>query len=243
MTRTAIQLYSLRELDESLSDLLARVGETEFDGVEFAGLDDANPADVADALDTAELGVAGAHVPFEELEANPADVVETYRKIGCHRLVVPYLDESHFDSEESAVETAHRLDDLAERVAEAGAELSYHNHDHEFVEIGDRTAFDAFIAESDLNVELDVGWVAARGCDPTSLLDCLSGRTPLVHLKDTADGVPVELGDGDVDMEACADTARSVGAEWLVYEHDSPDDPEASLLHGAERLTELNERP
>ncbi|SIR46960.1 Sugar phosphate isomerase/epimerase [Haladaptatus litoreus] len=243
MTKTAIQLYSLRELDESLLDLLARVGETNFDGVEFAGLGGETPETVAEALDTAGLGVAGAHVPFEELEANPADVVETYRKVGCDHLVVPYLDESHFDTEKTAVETAHQLDDLAERVAEAGAELSYHNHDHEFVEIGDRTAFDAFIAESNLNIELDVGWVVAAGRDPISLLDCLSGRTPLVHLKDTADGTPVELGDGDVDMGACADTARSVGAEWLVYEHDDPNDPEASLLHGAERLTELNKRP
>ncbi|GAA0226275.1 sugar phosphate isomerase/epimerase family protein [Haladaptatus pallidirubidus] len=243
MTQTAIQLYSLRELDESLLDLLARVGETEFDGVEFAGLGDVSPADVAETLDEVGLGAAGAHVPFDELDANPGDVVETYEMVGCDRLVVPYLDESYFDSEETAIETAHRLDDLAERVERRGAELHYHNHAHEFVEIGDRAAFDAFIAESKVNIELDVGWVVAAGRDPVSLLDRLAGRVPLVHLKDTADGAPVELGDGDVNAEICADTARSVGAEWLVYEHDAPSDPESSLLRGAERLLELNKRP
>ncbi|WP_227353452.1 sugar phosphate isomerase/epimerase family protein [Haladaptatus salinisoli] len=242
MVRTAIQLYTLRELDDSLLDLLARVGETAFDGVEFAGLGDASPADVADALDEAGLDAAAAHVSFDELEADPEGAVETYRELGCDTLVVPYLDESHFDSEASARETARRLDELAARVERRGATLCYHNHDHEFVDAGDRTGFDAFVAESAVGIELDVGWVVAAGRDPLSLLDRLEGRVPLVHLKDTAAGAPVELGEGDVDVDACADAARDAGAEWLVYEHDDPDDPRTSLRHGASRLAELAER-
>ncbi|WP_266078745.1 sugar phosphate isomerase/epimerase family protein [Haladaptatus caseinilyticus] len=240
MARTAIQLYTLRELDESLPDLLARVGETEFDGVEFAGLGDSDPEIVADALDTAGLDAAGAHVPIEELESNTEAVVKTYHKIGCDRLVVPYLDESNFDSETTATETAHRLDALAERVEAHGSTLCYHNHDHEFAEIGDRTGFDAFIAESDVHIELDVGWVVAAGRDPYSLLDCLAGNVPLVHLKDTADGSPVELGEGDVNVADCVNAALRAGAEWIIYEHDDPDTPESSLVNGAERLAGLD---
>ncbi|WP_435155345.1 sugar phosphate isomerase/epimerase family protein [Haladaptatus sp. DFWS20] len=242
MMRTAIQLYTLRDLDVPLPDLLARVGETEFDGVEFAGFGDATPADVADALDETELDVAGAHVPIEELEANTEAVVKAYQEVGCTRLVVPYLDESNFDSEAAATETAHRLDALAERVEAHGATLSYHNHDHEFTDIGDGTGFDILIAESDVDIELDVGWVVAAGRDPISLLDTLAGRVPLVHLKDTAAGIPVELGDGDVDLEACANAARRVGSDWIVYEHDDPDDPEASLVHGSKRMAKLEYR-
>jgi sugar phosphate isomerase/epimerase len=240
--RTAIQLYTLRELDDSLPDLLARVGETAFDGVEFAGLGDTDHADVADALDAAGLAAAAAHVSFDELEADPVGMVETYRTLGCDTLVVPYLDESHFDSEVSAHETARRLNELAARVERHGATLCYHNHDHEFVDAGDRAGFDAFVAESEVGIELDVGWVVAAGRDPLSLLDCLEGRVPLVHLKDTAAGKSVELDKGDVDVEACTNAARDAGAEWLVYEHDDPDDPRASLRHGANRLAELVER-
>ncbi len=241
MARTAIQLYTLRELDESLPDLLARVGETDFDGVEFAGLGDSDPGDVANALDDAGLGVAGAHVSIEELEADPASVIEKYRTVGCDRFVVPYLDESNFDSERTAIETARRLDDLAEQVEASGGTLCYHNHDHEFVEIGDRSGFDVFLSESNVGIELDVGWVDAAGRDPVSLLDRLADRVPLVHLKDTADGVSVELGEGNVDVTACANAGRRNGAEWLVYEHDDPDDPERSLVHGSKRLAELND--
>jgi len=34
----------------------------------------------------------------------------------------------------------------------------------------------------------------------------------------TADGADAELGEGSVDMDACAAAAGEAGAEWLVYE-------------------------
>ncbi|WP_229380144.1 hypothetical protein [Haloterrigena salifodinae] len=56
-----------------------------------------------------------------------------------------------------------------------------------------------------------------------------------------ADGRPVELGDGEVDTDACAAAARDAGAEWLLYEHDEPSDPVASLGYGARALAERRE--
>jgi len=240
--RPAIQLYTLRELDDSLPDLLRRVGETRFEGVEFAGLGDSDPEEVREALDDADLDAAGAHVGIEEFEADPEAVVETYRKLDCDRLVVPYLDDAEFASETAVTDTARRLQTLAGRVDEAGASLGYHNHDHEFTDVGDdRTAFDLLADETDFDLELDVGWATAAGRDPAGLLRDLRGRVPLVHLKDVADTTPVELGEGDLDVEACVAAARDAGTEWLVYEHDRPTDPEESLEHGAERLAELVE--
>lgn len=240
MTRTAIQLYTLRELDESLPDLLARVGEAGFDGVEFAGLGDDDPEDVADALDDAGLEAAAAHVPMGELEDDPGGIARTYHRLGCEWTVVPYLDAANFESERSAVRTARRLDELAARMEGHSTSLCYHNHDHEFSNVNGTTGFEVFCSESEIEIELDVGWAVAAGEDPLSLLDSLAGRVPLVHIKDTRNGRPVELGEGDVDLTACATAARESGADWLVYEHDDPADPLASLRHGAERLRELH---
>ncbi|WP_132059607.1 sugar phosphate isomerase/epimerase family protein [Halorussus amylolyticus] len=239
--RPAIQLYTLRELDVPLVDLLARVGETAFEAVEFAGLGDADPAEVRGAMDDAGLDAAAAHVGIEALEADLDSVVEAYRALDCDRIVVPWLDESHFTSTESVTQVARRLAELDARLDKRGVHLAYHNHDQEFAEVGDATAFERLADETDIDFELDVGWAVAAGYDPTDLLASLRGRTPLVHLKDVADDRPVELGTGDVDAEACVEAAREAGAEWLVYEHDDPDDPEASLEHGAETLAELLE--
>lgn len=239
--RAAIQLFTLRALDDSLPDLLGRVGETSFEGVEFAGLGDADPGVVANALDDAGLDAAAAHVGIDDLEADPEGVAETYRRLDCDRLVVPYLDESHFESEEIVADTARRLTDLADRLDGHGIDLGYHNHDHEFTALDGGSAFELLADETSIDLELDVGWATAAGHDPVGLLGEFRDRVPLVHLKDVAGDRPVELGEGDLAIEPCVRAAHDAGTEWLVYEHDEPDDPEASLEHGAKRLAELLE--
>lgn len=240
--RTAIQLYTLRNLERPLPDLLELVAETDFDGVEFAGLGGTDPEQVAATLSKTGLGVAGAHVPIEELTENFEETVDTYRAVGCGTLVVPMLDAEQFQSVEALAETAQRLDDLARRLLAMDVRLCYHNHDFEFVSIDGEDAFDWLVAEThDVGFELDVGWAKAAGRDPIALLEHLSGRVPLVHLKDVAveSSDPTELGDGDLNLAACAHAAECAGASWLVYEHDDPEDPEASLFHGAEMLESL----
>jgi sugar phosphate isomerase/epimerase len=241
MVRTAIQLYTLRDLPGGLPSLLRRVGETEFDGVEFAGFGETSPREAADVLESVGLDAAGAHVGIDALEGDLDDVCETCAALGCERVVVPFLGEENFETQTAVRETAGRLSALATRLRDRGLELGYHNHDHEFVDFADddRNAFELLIEATDdsLCIELDVGWATAAGHDPVALLERLEGRVPLVHIKDVADGRPVELGDGEVDVDACTAAAQRAGAEWLVYEHDDPEDPAASLEHGARTLS------
>jgi sugar phosphate isomerase/epimerase len=237
--RPAIQLYTLRDLDESLPDLLRRVGETAFEGVEFAGLGGSTPKDIRDALDDAGLDAAAAHVAIENLDTNFDATVDAYRELGCDRIVVPYLDESYFASETDVTDTARRLTELGAQLDAHGIALGYHNHDHEFADLDGASAFDLLAEETDLDLELDVGWASAAGRDPVDLLRHLRGRVPVVHLKDATGDRPVELGEGDLDLDACVEAASEAGTEWLVYEHDEPDDPEESLAHGAETLASL----
>lgn len=241
MVRAAVQLYSLRGLGEPVPALLRRVAGTAFEGVEFAGLGETPAAAVAGALADAGLVAAGAHVGVDALEGDLEATLATYDEAGCERLVVPYLPAERFADEAAVRETAARLDGLAARLDARGFELCYHNHDHEFAALDGRTAFDALAAATGDRVrfELDAGWARAAGQDPAALLDRLAGRVPAVHLKDVADGRPVELGEGEVDLAGCAAAARNAGADWLVYEHDDPRDPAASLVRGSETLARL----
>ncbi len=67
---TAIQLWTLRELREPLSDVLDRISAAGYDGVEFAGIGD--PGASRRALDEAGLGVAGVHVQRKTCSPTPA---------------------------------------------------------------------------------------------------------------------------------------------------------------------------
>ncbi|QIO23785.1 sugar phosphate isomerase/epimerase [Haloarcula sp. JP-L23] len=229
---TAVQLWTLRELDVSTPALLDRVAAAGYDGVEFAGIED--PPETARAMDEVGLVAAGAHVGADELRADPVGVAAELTTLDVPYVVVPYLDPDHFIDTATVDETAAMLDALA---SECDRPLLYHNHDHEFVPVGTETAFDRLVAETAIGFELDVGWAEAAGRDPAALLSDLAGRVPVVHAKDvTAAGEPTELGEGVVDLPGVVEAARDAGTEWLVFEHDDPADPMASVENGIEVL-------
>ncbi|WP_225333193.1 sugar phosphate isomerase/epimerase family protein [Halomicrobium urmianum] len=238
----AIQLYTLREIDAPVTELLERVSEAGFDGVEYAyRVPEADPEAVRDALAETGLRVPAAHVPIEDLEGDLEATVDRYRDLRCERLVVPYLDDEHFADEESVTETAERLEALADRLDEHDVPLLYHNHDAEFTELAGGTAFDTLVAETQtLDFELDVGLAASAGTDPAELIESYGGRIELLHCTDAdfddPDPAHVSFGEGDVDYGAVFDAAADAGIEWYVYENGSTDEPAAELAHAGERF-------
>ncbi|WP_459192458.1 sugar phosphate isomerase/epimerase family protein [Halosimplex sp. J119] len=240
MVRTAINLYSVRNLDLPMDEILERCAAAGYDGVQFSGEFGGLSADeLAAKLDELGLDVTAAHVDLDKMEADAASVVEKHETIGSDGAVVPWLGAEHFESRDAAEDTAERLENVAANLADHDFPLHYHNHDHEFVAFDDTNGYEVFAESCSLLLEPDVGWIETAGHDPVELLERYGDRIEIVHMKDMDDGDFCEIGEGDVDMQACADTARDVGAEWLVYEHDQPEDPAASIDHGAQFLDGL----
>jgi sugar phosphate isomerase/epimerase len=240
MARTAINLYSVRELDEPMARTLERVADAGYDGVQFSGgFRDATPSEVATTVEELGLAVTPAHVAIDELESDLDGVIESYGHVGAAGAVVPYLDEEHFASTDAATETAARLDAIAQTLADHDFSVHYHNHAHEFVDLDGTTGFEVFADASSVGLEVDVGWVHTGGHDPAALIDRYADRVDVVHMKDMADGEFRELGEGAVDLEAVAAAARDAEASWFVYEHDEPSDPTASIDRGATVLESL----
>lgn len=247
MVRPAIQLYTLRELDEPLTETLHRVADTVYEGVEFAGLDGESPAAVADTLADVGLDPVGAHVGLDALRTDYEATVDAYRTLGCDRLVIPSYGEEGFASESAISAAADRLSALADRLADDGFEAHYHNHTYEFARLDSvsDTAYDAFTARTDdkLGLEFDVGLARHGGVDPTTYLDRYAERISLVHLTDTVpdddDTLHVDLGEGVVDLEACVRAAVDADAEWLVHENGLTTDASATLESSTVRVREL----
>lgn len=237
MTSIGFQLYSLHAVDEELPTVIERVGETGFEGVEFAGLDDADVTSVDTALDQSELAAAGAHVGLDELEADAEGIAETYRDLGCEAVAIPWLDPENFASRDAVEETAKRLEDAATSLANHGIELHYHNHDQEFTELDDGPALEYLLdATENIGLQLDLGWVGAAGYDPLSFVEAHADRIDLVHLKDydAATGETVEVGDGDLDIEATVELVKDLEFDWLVYEAEERPDSYGTLEHAAD---------
>lgn len=246
----ALQLYSVRdELEADFEGTLKKVKELGFDGVEFAGLYNRNPADVKALL--AELGLVAlsAHVPYVDMMADPEKVLKDYAEVGCKFVVIPYLTEEYRPGQEKFNEVIEGAKMLGKVAKDMGMTLLYHNHDFEFDKIDGEYALDILYKEVSadlLQTELDTCWVNVGGEYPPSYIRKYSGRAPVVHLKDFSlsgskpkkmyelIGIEDEqeeeestfefrpVGYGQQDLPSILAAAKDAGAGWVVVEQDMP---------------------
>lgn len=281
MTRSALQLYTVRDFDADLPAVLEIIADAGFEGVEFAHrLHDAEPDDVKQALERTGLQPVGAHVELATLMQDWDAVTGRLQAVGCDRLIIPHLPADRFLTYGRIDELVDRLDTVAERLAAQGMTLGIHNT---------RTIFDrpldAFRLQSlsgigaipsgvlvhlagalsqattgsadhrlslsayqhlveatentPIEFELDIKNVAAAGIDPEAIIDLLGDRLVAIHIADidrTSRFPPryasVDPGEGIVDIDRAIELGRRSPAEWLVFEHDRPNDPERALNQG-----------
>ena len=254
MVHTAIQLFTLSDLEESIPESVDRVGKTTFDGVELYGanlgaLEDEEAArKTRDALEENDLTVAATHARIDRLESSLEAVVDACEAVGCSTVVVPTYDTEAFETREGVRDAADRIADAAADLEAHGIDLLYHNHTFEFGEVDGDVAFEVFVDAADgrFGFQPDVGLATHAGYDALSLLNLVADQAPIVHLTDAIpeddDALHADVGEGAVDVEACVDAAAENGAEWIVCENGVTDDPLASLEHGSEAFDSLANR-
>ena len=246
MVRTAIIMGMVGHLDDDDARTIERVDDAGYRGVEL-GCHAGDDESILDAIEETGLDVTSVMTGLGQIQSSEDELLPACRALGVERVVLGWLDESYYESPAATRETAELLNDCVDGLAEHGLTLCYHNHDHEFATFDDgRTAFDVLVEHLDDRVqfEFDVGWVGTGGADPVEVVRRHGDRTPLVHLKDMdfETGESVRLGEGDLDVAGVVDAAEEAGVEWLVYEHEQPDDAEASMREAAAKMNDLVER-
>lgn len=242
----AVQVYSVR--DDASSDLqgtLEKIQAMGYDGVEFAGLYGYAPADIKKMLEKTGLTAVSAHVPLNDLRRDTKNVIADYAYLGCKWIAVPYLDKADRPGSGDFDKTIADIKEIAVEAKKQGIQLLYHNHDFEFVKIGDKYALDVLyesISEDLLKTELDTCWVKVGGEDPANYILKYSDRAPLVHLKDfkgtksehmygligKEDKAEVSdkfelrpVGLGVQEWPSILEASEKAGAEWVIVEQDT----------------------
>jgi sugar phosphate isomerase/epimerase len=134
MSRTVkpgLQLHSVRGASEPLPDVIRRVGDAGYAGVEFADrFRNADPAAVADALDEAGVEPIAAHAALDDVEAaveGRNDLLDRCETVGCDRVVVPRVSERQVRSRGAVRSLSYRLADVAHELDARGVDFGYHN--------------------------------------------------------------------------------------------------------------------
>ncbi len=221
----ALQLYTIRDfLKDDFEGALRQVAEIGYRHVELAGLYGRTPEQAKAILDRLGLTAIASHDGLPVLADDLDAAIHQARTFGYDLIVCPWLDEKHRTAE-GFERTLRMLTDANAKARDHGITICYHNHAFEFETLPDgRRGIDILFDGTDLASELDVYWVQKGGDDPLDWLEKLSGRLPLLHLKDMADtdeGGFTEIGRGTVDIPALVRAAPKHGVRYLVVEQDS----------------------
>jgi sugar phosphate isomerase/epimerase len=226
----ALQLYTVRDLaSRDLPGTLRAVAAAGYEAVELAGLPETAPGELARLLGESGLRAIASHEAIEVLRDDASAVADRLVEVGCDRVIVPWIPEDDRRTAADVVRFVASLGGFARRFADRGIRLGYHNHSFEFVPLGGTTIWDILLAElpPEIELELDVYWLAAGDRDPVIEIGATAGRVRLLHMKDRAPGpkpVDVPAGDGILPFQEIVVEARAAGVEWYIAEQDEPRD-------------------
>ncbi|NHN64472.1 sugar phosphate isomerase/epimerase [Haloarcula sp. JP-Z28] len=129
--QTAIQLYSVRSLTNSLPEIIRRVADAGYDGVEFANrFQEESPESVAAVLEETEIEPVAVHADLSTIEKTldgDADLIERCQIIGCDTLIVPHLPTGEFRTRQAVRSLSYRLRDVAAGLGDYDMHLGLHN--------------------------------------------------------------------------------------------------------------------
>lgn len=235
-------LFTVRDFcktEKDLAETLGRVRAIGFRAVQVSGVPAEIPAaKIRELLDQAGLVACGTHENGDLIRRDPRAALERVRTLGADFTAYPFPAGVDFGSEESVAALVADLNAAGAVFRDAGCQLLYHNHAHEFFRTGGRTILERIYADTDpacLGSELDTFWVQAGGGDVLGWIRAMAGRMGALHLKDYAvnpmgERQFAEIGQGNLPFPEIIGAAEEGGCPWFIVEQDRcPGDPFDSL--------------
>lgn len=182
----SVQLYSVRDaIAADLPGALRRVAGIGFENVELYGFVDAVD-DYRAALDATGLAATSAHARLVRVD-DVDRVVDAAVALGVRTLIDPAVGEERWGTRADVEKVAAELNAVAERAADRGVVVGYHNHWWELESsIGGRPALEvlADALAPGVVLEVDTYWAEVGGVPAADLLRRLGDRVTHLHVKD-----------------------------------------------------------
>ncbi len=182
----------------------------------------------------AGLQVVSLHLDLGTVERDVQAAAEEAKSFGTKHIVITGMYRFDYGNEAAVRELAHRLNEAGKALKEQGIELLYHNHNCELRKVNaKKTAYDILLEETNseyVNFEFDSYWFAEGGADALCWMKKLGSRMKLWHINDRGSRVEgasmtpilktdsMELGTGNMPLDALMVQAKSVGLEAVILE-------------------------
>jgi sugar phosphate isomerase/epimerase len=132
--RPALQLYSVRSIEEPLPRIIHRVADCGYDGVEFAyRFREESPAAVAAALDETGLEPVGVHAELPTVITainGTNDLIDRCQRISCEKVILPHTSPKHFQTHGAVRSLVGQIIEVSDALDEHDIRLGIHNVRH-----------------------------------------------------------------------------------------------------------------
>lgn len=228
--KIGIQLYTVRGFGhdrDELRNTLGKIRECGYTCVETAGFFGLPVEEFAGIVKEYGLEVISTHTGFDGLAREFDRTVENHNTLGAKNVSVPGMPGNYYPSTVAGFSAfGEALNNYAKRLAELGMTLSYHNHTHEFLPVGEGCG-ESYIFDSAplLNLQLDVGHAYAAKVDPAEWIERYSDRVVTAHYKDTlfdeaGNRRDMPIGEGWVDWEKVTAALLKTDCQAFIVEHE-----------------------
>ena len=217
------QLFTVREACSTLegfAQTLRRIADIGYRTVQVSGTCAYDAQWLKEQLASTGLRCVITHSPADRIVRDTENLIQDHSVFACD-----YIGLGFYDFENQGYEDfLNTYLPAAKKIRENGKLFMYHNHDREFIRIGDKIVMDELLADVPVELmgfTLDTYWVQAGGGDPAQWLEKLAGRIPCIHLKDFAYGRKMAvIGEGNINFERVFQKAEEGGTKYMLVEQD-----------------------
>jgi sugar phosphate isomerase/epimerase len=250
--KVGLQLYTVgTALTEDPAGTLKKIKAIGFEEVEGAGFGKLTPKALRGLIDDAGLQCPAAHLQFgfEETGKVLEQANELRVQYAASSILLPgapvaggiaaVLGQLNKLTADDYKKIAERANEMGEQAKKAGVQFAYHNHTHEFRDLGGgKTGYEILLAETQpglVQFEADCGWMITAGANPAEYFRRAPERFRMIHIKDFPASTkvttemggpnmphPTQLGQGHIDYKPVIAAARRAGVKHFFVEQDPP---------------------
>jgi sugar phosphate isomerase/epimerase len=231
LNQVSAQLYTIRDYLKTPADIavsMKKIRAIGYRSVQVSGMGPIDEKELAKILDGEGLVCCATHEGTATILNEPRKIVDRLGKLSCAFTAIPHPGNLLDGTMQSVDKFTAAINAAGKVLADAGMTLTYHNHNNEFRKIDGKTVLELIYDKTNpkyLQGEIDTYWVQAGGANPTSWCKKLTGRLPLLHLKDFGmndqnQGVFREIGQGNLEWETILPQAQKGGCKWYIIEQD-----------------------
>ncbi|MEH7117941.1 sugar phosphate isomerase/epimerase [Neobacillus vireti] len=275
--KIGVQMFNLKEKIVELGayETLRKISDLDFRYVEVTQIQmtEENVAELRRASIDFGIQIASISAPLDTMPGMPGEsltkdfdkIVNDCKKLDCNFIRIGMMPIQLMGHKDKVMEYIRNAEAMAERLAEHGIELYYHNHHIEFEKYDGDCLLDIMKNNTTkLGFELDVHWAQRGGENPINVIKRFAGRVSLIHLKDYRIGNMnvseedfkdmskfmqkftniiefAELGQGNLDIKGIIDAGIESGVQYFLIEQDDTygRDPFDTLKDSADYLRKL----